>query len=215
MLGFLDVIEVQLQGSTVSAYNFGPNIIGLPGTPVMLTIVNKGPFALSLGGQKAIDITGTNASDFALTAAPADTLPSGQSTTFALGFTALGAGTRTATVKVAPTGGGSGASFTLTGTGSGSGSAAVGVSYVDSSGIPHMNDAVSNGGTIDFGSIKGSQFPGIIVTNQQPSNPLYLVGSPYIQMSGGGAGFYDLAQPGGSNPISTVPNGSSYFVIGD
>ena len=58
-----------MQGSTVSAYDFGSNIIGLPSTPVTLTIVNKGPFALSLGGQKAIDITGSNASDFALTAA--------------------------------------------------------------------------------------------------------------------------------------------------
>ena len=80
---------------------------------------------------------------------------------------------------------------------------------------------MSNGGTYDysanFGSMTSNLDVGITIYNTQgAASPLYLTGSPNIQMSGGGAGFIDLMQPNPSiNPITTIQNQSAGFYIGN
>ncbi|TJY35860.1 choice-of-anchor D domain-containing protein [Pontimicrobium aquaticum] len=70
--------------------------------PNTFTIQNTGTAALSLtGASPYVTISGTNAADFAVTTAPANTIASSGSTTFVITFDPSAAGIRTATVSIA------------------------------------------------------------------------------------------------------------------
>ncbi|MBK9401485.1 MAG: choice-of-anchor D domain-containing protein [Bacteroidetes bacterium] len=62
------------------------------------TIQNTGNSSLSITG---ISFTGTNASEFVVTTAPASSVAAGDSTTFIVTFTPTGSGTRNATIHIA------------------------------------------------------------------------------------------------------------------
>lgn len=66
------------------------------------TIQNVGDADLTLSGSSLVDITGTHAGDFSVTAAPAtSSIAAGGSTTFEVTFTPTAAGTRSATISIA------------------------------------------------------------------------------------------------------------------
>jgi hypothetical protein len=71
------------------------------GSAVTFTVENSGPVELRLTGSPMVQITGTHASDFVVTAVPSSPVPSGGSTNFTITFTPGAVGTRTASVSVA------------------------------------------------------------------------------------------------------------------
>jgi hypothetical protein len=88
-------------GATTPAYtdytNFGTATTG-GGTAIRtFTIQNTGASALSVG---SISFSGTNASDFSVTALPASSVAGSGSTTFTVTFTPSAVGTRTATISI-------------------------------------------------------------------------------------------------------------------
>jgi hypothetical protein len=68
------------------------------GSSETFTITNSGTSTLTIG---TISFSGTNASDFAVTTAPASSIAAGGSTTFTVTLTATATGTRTATISIA------------------------------------------------------------------------------------------------------------------
>jgi hypothetical protein len=101
--------EMDVQGNAVSIADgdvtptttdwthFG-NVESTVGTAVRtFTIYNSGSMALTVG---AITFTGTNPTDFTVTAAPAASVPAGGSTTFNVTFNPGATGTRTATMSI-------------------------------------------------------------------------------------------------------------------
>ena len=65
------------------------------------TILNTGSAALNLTGAPKVDVTGTNAADFVVTAQPSSPIAASAGTTFTIQFTPGAAGPRTATVNIA------------------------------------------------------------------------------------------------------------------
>ncbi len=64
------------------------------------TIANPGNIGLNLTGTPRVTVSGTNASDFAITTQPASTVNAGGSTTFVVQFTPSGLGIRAARVNI-------------------------------------------------------------------------------------------------------------------
>ncbi len=105
--GFYPLIEVRDRGAAGPAMTSGAapggvrhvnrQTTGVTTAPVALTIRNPGTAPLTLGAPA---ITGTNAADFAIAAAPAVTLAPQAETTLAFTFTPGGTGTRTATIEL-------------------------------------------------------------------------------------------------------------------
>jgi hypothetical protein len=112
--GFLDTIEIQIDGHAVSSYTFDTSS-GIP-VDATVTIVNKGLFPLTLGGSAAFSVTGTNAGDFSVSGISGDTIEPGSSVSFTLTFDTVMYNTlRSAKVTITPTGGAPAVSFSVSG----------------------------------------------------------------------------------------------------
>lgn len=115
------------QGSTnipngTGSFNYGSVAPG-SSSSVTFTILNTGNGSLNLTGSPMVQISGTDASLFTVTAQPYSPVsPNGGSTTFTLRFAPTSLGAKTATVSIASNDPNIGAyTFTVTGTGSNTG----------------------------------------------------------------------------------------------
>jgi len=87
--------------STADHTDFGAT--GVAGGTVIrtFTIANTGTGALALTGSPRVQVTGSHASDFAVTVQPSASVAAGASTTFRVTFDPSGAGLRTARIVIA------------------------------------------------------------------------------------------------------------------
>jgi len=56
LFGFLDSIDIQVNGQTASTVDFGSVVLTQSSSPVTGSIVNKGPFPLTVGGASAVSV---------------------------------------------------------------------------------------------------------------------------------------------------------------
>jgi trimeric autotransporter adhesin len=175
LLGFLDSISVQVNGTSVSAYDFGNQALYSSSQPVTVTIVNNGLFPLTFGGSSAIALSGNAMSDFSLGGSPGDTIEAGGSVTFTVTFAPSAMGARDAGITITPSGGSGSSSFTLSGTGVSSGSIALSdASY----------PTISNGANlIEYPATTGITNTVFTITNNG-ADTLYLSGTPLVSVSG-------------------------------
>jgi surface protein len=96
----VSIVSGDITPSSIDFTDFGS--INLSSSPVVrtFTIENTGILPLLLSGTPVINITGANASDFAVTSVPTTTVAASGSTTFQITFSPTAAGTRTATVSI-------------------------------------------------------------------------------------------------------------------
>ncbi|MCA0232113.1 MAG: BspA family leucine-rich repeat surface protein [Bacteroidetes bacterium] len=87
--------------STTNGTDFGNKALGTGAVSKTFIIENLGTGSLTLSGLPIINVTGTNAAEFQVTALPTTTVAAGSSTTFTIGFTPGAVGLRTATVSIA------------------------------------------------------------------------------------------------------------------
>lgn len=87
--------------SDLDGTDFGSRNLGGDFREQTFTIENRGDAPLSLTGNPTISITGTNAGDWTVSAAPVSSIPPAGSTTFTLRFSPLASGLREALVSIA------------------------------------------------------------------------------------------------------------------
>ena len=158
LFGFLDSIDVQVNGATASTVDFGSVMLTASSAPVTISVVNKGLFPLTFGGNSAITVGGSATSDFTIGGTPAMRSQPGAAATFTLTFTPTAAGSRNVSVSIKPEGGGGSSSFAASGTGTSSGQIAV----ADGQGSP-----ATNGGTYDAGSGYGTRTITLYIDQQR------------------------------------------------
>ena len=64
LFGFLDSIEIQINGALATTYDFGSQALNTASQPVTVTVLNRGLFPLSFGGESAISVSGNGTTDF-------------------------------------------------------------------------------------------------------------------------------------------------------
>jgi hypothetical protein len=198
--GFLDSIEVRVNGTTTTSYSFGALVDSTPSSPVTVTIVNTGLFPLTFGGTSAIAIGGNAASDFTISGSPGDTIEAGGSVSFSLTFTPGGTGSRSASVTITPSGGGGSSTFSVSGTGTSQGQIAV----ADISAT-----AVTSGSTYDAGTMFIGQTITFNITNNDTTNQLQFSATPVTVNSSDGS-FSVSTQPTG--PVA-ANGGTTSFTL--
>jgi hypothetical protein len=202
LFGFLDSIDVQVNGATASTVDFGSVMLTTSSAPMTISIVNKGLFPLTFGGASAITVGGNAGSDFVVSGISGDTIQPGGSVTFTLTFSPTAAGSRNASVTIKPEGGGGSSSFAASGTGSSSGQIAV----ADGQGAP-----ISDGGNYPGGIVYAVSGHGYFftITNIDVSNDLTLSTTPVTVNSSDGS-FTVYSQP--ASPV-TLDGGQSSFEL--
>ena len=160
--------------------------------PVIFAIENLGNANLNLTGTPRVQISGTHAADFALTAVPSTPVSAAGTSNFTIAFTPSGVGTRTATLTIpnndideAPY------TFTISGTGS----------------APEINlkqgaTNVPDGDLFDYGAVGVGQNNAVTFTIENTGNAnLVLSGTPIVNISGANpSDFIVTAMP--SSPVS-------------
>jgi len=86
--------------STTDDTDFGNAALFLDTVEHTFTIENQGNIDLALTGSPRVDISGTHASDFTVTAQPASPVSAGSTTTFTIEYDPSAMGTRTAEVSI-------------------------------------------------------------------------------------------------------------------
>ncbi len=86
--------------STVDGTNFGTLLVGSSPIVTTFTLKNLGNAALNLTGSPAVQISGTNASDFSISAAAGNPVAVGSSTTFNAQFSPASTGVKNATISI-------------------------------------------------------------------------------------------------------------------
>lgn len=99
--------------NNTGSFGFGNQLVGTSSAATTFTIENTGTMPLTLG---TIALSGTNASEFAVTPAGSASLDPGSSTTFSGTFSPSSAGAKTATVTI-PNNDNTNFTFNITGTG--------------------------------------------------------------------------------------------------
>ena len=195
------------QGATTLAngsgsYPFGNVNVG-ENKEVTFTIENLGGGPLSLTGTPPVQIGGTNAGEFTVTALPSSTIASGSTTTFKITFAPAAVGSRSATVSIASNDTArTPYTFSLTGTGAG----------VADIAVRQEGTAIPNGsGSYDFGSVNVNSPKAVVFTVENPgTGALTLTGMPKVQVSGANAAeFVVTALP--SSPVAA--GGTTTFTI--
>ncbi len=186
------------------------DLVGGSATHVF-TIENSGDGDLDLGGTPKVDITGTNAADFTVTAQPSSPVASGGgTTTFAIGFNPSGYGTRVAEVSIANNDSDE-APYTFA---------------IQGEALPPEMDVQGNGTSIadgditsdtaddtDFGSVSitGGTMEHIFTIENSGNSSLVLDGIPKVSISGThSSDFTVTAQP--TSPIAGS-GGTTTFTI--
>ncbi|MCX7040887.1 MAG: choice-of-anchor D domain-containing protein, partial [Spirochaetes bacterium] len=189
--------------SSTGSFDFVSVLSGTPGSPVTFTIENFGEAALNLIGGTRVEVTGTDATMFDVTAQPDSPIAYWGSTTFAITFKPTSTGPKTATVSIAnddpdenP--------YTFTVTGEGGTDPEINV-FTGSTDI-HL------GGSYGFGDVilvSGGSSVSFSVENLGTAD-LTLSGSPKVAISGTHAAMFVVA-PHPTSPI--VAGGSRAFTI--
>ena len=96
-----DISDGDNTPSSLDGTDFGDAELGGASVQVTFTIANIGDLPLELTGSSPVEITGTNAGDFIVTAQPNETINGGETTTFTITFTPSGLGYHEATVHIA------------------------------------------------------------------------------------------------------------------
>ena len=193
--------------------DFGSVVVGT-GAPVShtFTITNSGTALLNLNGTPRVAVSGTNASEFAVTAVPSSTVAaSNGTTTFTVTFTPTGTGPRTATISIPndvtspfPY------SFAVSGNGTAPAIAVSGGSPL----APVSNGAttalISNG--TNFGDVGlGANVTQVFTLTNSGSAPLHLTGAILVVAPGANLGDFAVTQP----TLTTIPgnNGTTTFTV--
>lgn len=189
--------------SVTSLVDFGSVVVGSD-TSLIFTIRNIGDGVLELTGEPLVAISGTNSSDFTVTANPDATIAAGSTTTFEVQFTPSAEGERSAALTITSNDSDE-ASYVINLTGEGRIPEIV-LEY------PEGTALESGSSTIDLGSVNvgSSSYATVIIRN---------TGSAILNLSSTGdrvilfesdPDFFIDIQP--STPI--VPDGTTNFVIG-
>ncbi|OJJ14963.1 hypothetical protein BKI52_41150 [marine bacterium AO1-C] len=193
--------EINLRQSTTNIgsggnYNMGAIDVGNNGVATF-TVENTGNLALNLTGAPLVQISGTNAADFVVTANPSSTVNVAGSTTFNITFTPGAGGARSATVTIENDDADEGTyTFTISGTGQ--------EPEIDVS----QGTSIVSGGDFDFGTVDvGNNSGNITFTiNNTGDAALTLTDSPnYVSIGGTNPGDFTIGQP----TIGTIAGGSS------
>jgi len=152
------------------------------------TIANTGTAALNLTGSPLVAISGTNAADFVVTAAPTSPVAAGGTTTFTIRFTPSAEGLRTATVTIANSDADENPyTFSIQGTGS----TTMPEINITGNGVPIPSGDTTPGladGT-NFGVVvvgAGQVSHSFVITNSGTAS-LSLTGTPRVVISGANA----------------------------
>ncbi len=90
----------EIQSNNATPIDFGPVTPTTASAKKTFTITNSGSTNLEINGNPKVRISGAQASDFRLTAAPASPVSPGGTTTFEITFSPSAEGTRTATLTI-------------------------------------------------------------------------------------------------------------------
>ncbi len=96
----INIVDCDSIPSTLDGTDFGDAEVGGEAVQTTFTIENTGDTQLNLTGSVLIEITGSNAGEFAIVEQPNAIINGGQSTTFTISFTPSGLGHREATVHI-------------------------------------------------------------------------------------------------------------------
>ena len=208
----INVKQLSTNYLTGSTYDFGSVTENTNGSLVIFSIENLGDASLSLNGTPKIAISGTNSSEFALTAFSTASVTAGSFTTFSIRFNpslASNGNPRTATLTIASNDPDE-SSYILNLTGTS---------------IPTIPDIhVTNSDSIQVNYFSGSSFDfgsttvGVEIYNNfrirnVGNKVLNLTGSPKVAISGTNAShFFVLTQPSASVGISSYQSISVYYV---
>jgi hypothetical protein len=112
--GTLTAATAPLVNLSATSLAFGNQSVGTTSTAQTLTLGNTGNAALNI---TSLALTGTNASDFALSNMCGSSVPAGSSCTISVTFTPAASGSRTASVSITDNASGSPQAVSLSGTG--------------------------------------------------------------------------------------------------
>ncbi len=195
------VPEINLKQNTTSIasggnFNFGAFLVNQSSSNITFTIENTGDAPLNLTGIPKIGKNGTHANDFTITETLPTTVNAGSSATFTIGFTPLGAGTRTAQISITNNDGNENPYLlNLTGIGN-----APEMDFRDNS-----NVAIPSGGTVNFGTkmIGASTFTDPFTIQNRGTANLNFTGNPKIAISGLHTSDFTVTE---TLPASLAPN---------
>ncbi|WP_299684882.1 choice-of-anchor D domain-containing protein, partial [uncultured Dokdonia sp.] len=192
--------------------DFGSVVAG-SSNPNTFTIENLGNLDLNLtGASPYVTITGAGATYYSVTTIPSNTIGAGASTTFAITYSPTVGGTHNATVSIANDDADENPyTFNIRGTGVGPEPemAITGMSnnILDGDVTPSTVDGT------DFGFLLpgSSTFSDFIISNSGTADLLLTDPSPYVTITGAGAGEFTLTTI--PNPTITTSGGSTTFRI--
>ena len=207
----LSIVDGENTPSTTNFTDFGSANIANATVSHTFTVENLSTVGLTLGGVPPVEISGVNAADFTVSAAPASPVGPGSSTTFTIVFDPSVSGARTASVSIAnddinenPY------NFDIKGTGftapemnvrSGS------VSILDGDTTPDLADGS------DFGSttVAGGVVDHIFTIENLGSSDLNLSGAPLVVIGGANASDFSVNVDQTSSPVP--PDGTTTFRV--
>ncbi|MEP0266651.1 choice-of-anchor D domain-containing protein, partial [Dokdonia sp.] len=199
--------------NTLDDTDFGSVVVG-NNNPNTFTIENTGNLDLNLtGASPYVVISGANAAEFSVTTIPANTIASGNTTTFAITYTPTVGGTHNATVSIANDDSDENPyTFDITGSGVGPepeiSLTGMGNNILDGDITPTTVDGTDFGFLLPGSSI----FSDFIISNSGTANLLLTDPSPYLTITGAGATQFTLTT---IPSISSIPTsgGSTTFRI--
>jgi hypothetical protein len=201
----VSVVDGDISPRTTDHTDFGLSAVSGGTVARTFTICNSGGGALNLTGSPRVAVSGTHASDFAVTAQPSSPVAGNQSTTFTVSFDPRGEGLRTATVSIANNDANENPyDFAIQGTGATAPEIDVqgnGVVITDGDTSPRTTDHTDFGSTAVTG---GTVFRTFTIRNTG-DGPLNLTGSPRVAVSGAHASNFTVT----SQPATSVAAGAS------
>jgi hypothetical protein len=178
----ISIADGDVTPSTSDGTDFGSAGIGNPTLPYhTVTIINNGSLALNLSGSPQVQISGTNAADFIVSAQPSSPVAPSGSTTFTVCFAPNALGLRTAIVSITNDDADENPyDFVIQGTGTGASEIDVTwnfISIVNGDNTPSTSDG-TDFGAAEIGGDAVYHYSFIILNKGNIS--LYLTGSPHV-----------------------------------
>ncbi|HVU26003.1 MAG TPA: DUF4347 domain-containing protein [Opitutus sp.] len=184
--------------------DFGSTAVTSGSVSHTFTISNMGIGALNLTGTPKVDISGTNAADFTVTAQPPGSVAVSDSTTFTIEFVPSASGTRTATVSIASDDSFNDPfTFDIQGTGSGGGGG--GNADPTVTGLPaSISLTEDSSGNLDIASssFADSDSASITVTLVVSGGTIGIVNPAYYSLAGSGNGTGTITLTGAPSDIN-------------
>ncbi len=207
----VSIIDGDTTPSTSDHTDFGSTNASGGTVTRTFTVANTGTGSLSLTGSPSVQVSGSHAADFVVTASPASSISANSTTTFQVRFDPSAAGLRTAMISIANTDANENPyNFTIQGTGV---TAAPemdvrgnGTSIADGDFTPTATDHT------DFGLVNtaGGTVVRTFTIANTGTGSLSLTGSPSVQVSGSHAADFVVT----ASPASSVAaNGTTTFQV--